>query len=304
MIKFEMPLEKLPIDYENFPNLKKDEEHALTYFNLGYELNNDLFVITCGHEKCDVNKPRQGPRSVAYFIMHFVVDGKGTFIYNDKAYNISKNTAFVIFPNDVATYQQDLDDPWEYYWVSFTGLNAKNYVERCTFSSENPVLQIESKEVRETFRKLSNLKNITASTDLKALSLLLDIFAGIIEEKRISKPDDNEHLKSYVAKALSYIKINFHKETLSLKEVANALNINANYLSRLFASVLNMPFSKYLILLRLQEASKLLKNTDMYIKNIASTVGYSDNLYFSRIFKKYMGMTPKEFRNYIDNKED
>ena len=204
----------------------------------------------------------------------------------------------------MATYQQDLDDPWEYYWVSFTGLNAKNYVERCTFSSENPVLQIESKEVRETFRKLSNLKNITASTDLKALSLLLDIFAGIIEEKRISKPDDNEHLKSYVAKALSYIKINFHKETLSLKEVANALNINANYLSRLFASVLNMPFSKYLILLRLQEASKLLKNTDMYIKNIASTVGYSDNLYFSRIFKKYMGMTPKEFRNYIDNKED
>ena len=292
----------MALKVENFPNIKNDISNALTYFGLGYEVNNDLLVITCGHEKCDAGKARQGPNVLGYFVLHYVVGGQGTFIINNKEFKISKNQSFVIFPNVPISYQQDRDNPWEYYWVSFSGLNANNYLDRCTFSLENPVLQIDSAEVIFAFKALSDFKKISASKDLKALSIIFDIFSTIIEEKSKNCVDNNYHIKSYVAKALSFIEINYTNEDLSLIQVSKALSITPNYLSRMFKSIIKMPFSKYLILFRLQKASMMIKDTDMFFKNISFSVGYSDSLYFSRMFKKYIGMTPKEYQNNFRKK--
>ena len=281
---------------ENFPNIKNDIYNALTYFALGNDVNNDLLVMTCGHEQCSVDKPPEGPHALRYFVLHYVVKGCGTFVCNNKKYNITKDHSFIIYPNTEISYQQDKEDPWEYYWVSFLGLNAEAYVERCTFSHDNPVLNLKSENVSTAFKKLSALNNFQSSKDIKALAIIFEIFSAVIEEVCPSSEFQPHTTKSYVAKAVSYIEINYSKEDLTLNEVSSALNINPNYLSRLFTKTLKIPFSVYLTLIRLQEASKLIKNTDMYFKNIAASVGYSDSLYFSRIFKKYMGLTPKEYK--------
>ncbi len=292
--------QKPSIKQENVPNIKNDIYHALTYFGIGNDPYSDLWALTCGHEKCAANKPPEGPQVLGYYVLHYVTSGKGTFTIGGKTFEISKDTMFMLFPNEKLSYQQDINEPWEYYWTAFSGKNAKNYVERCMFSVANPIYKASSEVIKHAFERLESLKKLSSSIDIKALAIILDILSTVIEERRKNEKYNKNLMKDYVTQALSYIELNYNKASLTLIEVSAALNINPNYLSRLFTSVLNMPFSKYLIMLRLQKACALIKNTDMYFKTISSCVGYDDNLYFSRIFKKYLGVTPKEYRENIE----
>ena len=283
--------------FESLPDLKSDIYKALTYYSVGKETNNDFLVLTCGPEKCVPDKHPEGPRSYGYFVLHYVASGKGIFRCQGKQYSLKKDNLFLIFPNTEFYYVQDRDDPWEYYWVSFLGLNAASYAQRCTFSPESPVLTTQSEEIPELFRKLADLDRFVYSKDVKALSFATDLLGALMEEQGKNAREPGSQPKDYISTCLRYLSNHFSREDLSLREVADVVGLNPNYLSRLFMTTINIPFSRYLILLRLQKAGHLLRDTDLLIKNIASSVGYPDPLYFSRIFKKYLGMSPQEFRD-------
>ncbi len=284
--------------FEFFPRLQNDIEKALTYYASSKQANNDLNVLTCGHEKCHVDKPTQGPRAVAYYTLHYVLSGEGDFIYRGQKYRLKADDIFIIHPSETYTYYQIPENPWEYVWVTFLGLNSEEYLRRCMFTSDSPVYRCESPAIKEAFCALTDVSSFRKSRDVKTLSVLTNILSLLIEERFVAEESAPSARQQYVANAILYIGANYTDPGLNLEQVSAHLGLNKNYVSRLFMDVLSLSFTKYLIILRIQKACHLMQETELNIASIAAQVGYNDPLYFSRLFKQYVGYCPKDYRKY------
>lgn len=108
----------------------------------------------------------------------------------------------------------------------------------------------------------------------------------------------NEEKEDYVSRALKYISLNYNKD-ITVKIVADMLFISESYLSRLFKHQVGQTFGDYLQYYRIKKACELLKAPDGKIYEISNKIGYKDQRYFSLIFKKLVGITPKEFKNKL-----
>lgn len=122
---------------------------------------------------------------------------------------------------------------------------------------------------------------------------VLDVLSRLIRGARDtagSYEGDSRSLRD----ALEYLRRHF-SEPLSLDDVAVAAGVSSAHLSRLFRQELQLPFSDYLTSLRIEEAQRLLSESSLSIKQIGYTVGYQDANYFSRVFKRWVGVSPREF---------
>jgi two-component system response regulator YesN len=103
-----------------------------------------------------------------------------------------------------------------------------------------------------------------------------------------------------VEAAKKYIQMNYTKE-ISLEDIASYVSVSSYYLSRIFSKKEGMTYKDYLIKLRMERAVKLIKEGRKSIKEISIEVGYTDQNYFSKAFKKYYDKSPKEFGMNKDN---
>lgn len=114
---------------------------------------------------------------------------------------------------------------------------------------------------------------------------------------------ENQSLKDYspqIRKAINYINLNLG-EPLSLKYIAEELSVNPSYLSNLFKKEVETTITEYINKSRVKMALKLLNSSDMQVQNISWYVGINDVNYFTKVFKKVIGMTPSEYRIIIKN---
>ena len=102
--------------------------------------------------------------------------------------------------------------------------------------------------------------------------------------------------RKMLRRALEYIEENYDKETLSLNSVAGQVKVSANYFSAIFSQSMQKTFIEYVTGKRMEKAKKLLRSTDYSSNQIAMEVGYKDPHYFSFVFKKTQGCSPREYR--------
>ncbi len=107
-----------------------------------------------------------------------------------------------------------------------------------------------------------------------------------------------DHANDLIRQAQEYIDSHFHKD-MSLDDISRELNISPYYFSKLFKEETGENFVEYVTGRRMERAKHLLKNPDKSIKEICAEVGYSDPNYFSRIFKKYQGVSPTEYKENV-----
>lgn len=117
-------------------------------------------------------------------------------------------------------------------------------------------------------------------------------FTRIIHEKILQESQKSE-LVEQVAEYLQH----HYAEEINFQDIANEFFIAPNYLYKKFKDKKNMTVMQYLENLRMKKAEELLKDTNLSVTLIANQTGYNDSNYFSRIFKKNYGMSPREFRN-------
>ncbi|MFD0681226.1 MULTISPECIES: helix-turn-helix domain-containing protein [unclassified Paenibacillus] len=151
-------------------------------------------------------------------------------------------------------------------------------------------------DVSEITRKHGDLyqtiNNSQELAEIRAYSknILIELIR-LIQEKRSSR-SKNEAFP----KILDYIHDNYQRADLSLNLIAEKFDFSVSYLSRLFKEQMECNFLEYLIGIRVRAAQEMLISTGMKINEIAEEVGYSNSYSFNRIFKKYTGMTPGEYK--------
>lgn len=102
--------------------------------------------------------------------------------------------------------------------------------------------------------------------------------------------------KTILKNALEYIEDHYTNEALSLNQVASTVGVSANYFSAIFSQVMEVTFIEYVTGKRMELAKKLLRTSDKHSGDIAVEVGYKDPHYFSFVFKKTQGCSPREYR--------
>jgi len=143
-----------------------------------------------------------------------------------------------------------------------------------------------------------NIKRIVATARLVSETLGYLYRQEItIPKKNFSKP--SSHRQEIVEKVISYIKENYYRNDLSLKKIAEENNVSYYYLSHIFKKCLDVGLISYLAMIRVEKASKLLKNLKLNISQVSYAVGYSDPGYFFKVFKGYTGYSPAEFRKRV-----
>ena len=98
-----------------------------------------------------------------------------------------------------------------------------------------------------------------------------------------------------VEQSIAYIKENYMRK-ISLASVAEHVGLSSGYLCRIFKDETGGSINTYINNLRMNKAGELLSDKNSYIKEVAVAVGFEDQLYFSRLFKRYSGLTPSEYR--------
>ncbi|MGJ0701272.1 AraC family transcriptional regulator [Clostridium perfringens] len=270
-----------------------------TYIKENFEMN----VDECGIE--------QGIPGLGYkyevlknAVIHYVTKGYGTFKFNGKVYTLKQGDIFILLKGMKVEYVASIDDPWEYYWIGFSGSNANEYLNRtsitnsyvanCEKNSKIPQIILNMCEISKTY-------NPSSSDDILLLKELYSLLYTLIEE--FPKPFDykDKELHTYIQDALNFINSNY-MNSITVQEIADYVNLSRSYLYKMFIKNLGISPQRYLINLRMYKATLLLKGTKLPIGEVASRVGYSDSLLFSKTFSKHFSMSPLNYRNNQVNK--
>jgi len=144
-----------------------------------------------------------------------------------------------------------------------------------------------------------NIQEIISSPDAFCENVRL-LLSAMIEFR---DSNTNGRYQSVIVKAREYIDINFANTNISLYSTAAYVGISPNHLSAVFVQETGENYIEYLTRVRIEKAKQLLKDTTMKSVDIAYETGFNDPHYFSNIFKKNTGLSPREFRVSQNNKK-
>lgn len=205
----------------------------------------------------------------------------------------------VLFHNgDLQHYSSDGNSTFKYYWIHFTGYAADHVLRACGFTRtgiyhvglNDNVIQCFNNHFADFYGK--PVEN--TYMEISAAAHLMEIFTvmrGILDGHDVKSGSAEQK----VFASAKYINENYTLP-LSVEELAAHQGLCSGYYSKMFVRFLGSSPQSYLIRIRLQNACMLLRQSDMSVAQISSAVGYGDPLYFSRVFRKNIGVSPAEYR--------
>ena len=222
------------------------------------------------------------------------IDGEGWCRLEGRRQGIKKNQYFVIPAGKEHAYGNAAGKSWSIYWVHFRGNQGKQLAAQlCDTPCGKGIPLVGRKESLHLFHGIiSDLENgISLDACIFANARLWHLLGDIIHHRRFIRDKD----KDTIDQAIQFMREHV-EETLSLDELADYSNLSVTYFCRLFKTRMKQTPVDYFIRLKIQCASQCLAFTDMAIRDVGQQFGYDDPYYFSRVFKRVMGMSPKSYR--------
>ncbi len=246
-------------------------QKIIVFIDKGYS---DLCPRNCGWEKCVSDHTGYGSRD--YYMIHYVESGKGRLYTQNEEYEIKKGQAFLIKQKENACYVADRSDPWSYVWIGFDGSLASKLD-----SLSCPVADISGAAA-------SIIKSIEGRTDTREEVAVAAI--NLIFSELLAGRSSNPH---YVRRAVDTINT-LYMTPLTVEGIAGSLGLDRRYLGRIFKERTGKSVQEYLIGVRMEQSKRLLRD-GISVGDTALRVGYTDSFNFSKMFKKYCSVSPKQY---------
>lgn len=258
-----------------------------------YHDNLGLSIYSCGIHSCPGGYT-WGPGIRDHYLIHYILSGEGTYSNGGKSYHLRPGDGFLASPSESVTYAADRENPWKYCWVGFNGADAQRLVALTGLSSENPVFHYdEDDKLAHLLHAIVETDTTRLSGDVRQLSWLMAFLAELIDKFGKVPP---EHKKGYryVEKSVRFIDFNYSR-SINIDDIASHVGISRSHLYRLFMEHFSLPPNEYLIRYRISKAAQMLEDGGVSVSEAAFSCGFADQLYFSRVFKKYKGVPPSRY---------
>lgn len=269
------------MNYKNSYKATKKELVSLSVYNVGYQ-------------KCD-SLYQWGPGVRDHYLIHYVISGRGYYELKNKKYELHAGDTFIVYPNQEVTYYADVSEPWEYAWVGFNGSDALSILNATDFTKEQPYITA-TPFGEKILHELLCIYEVRGNEFEQAVEMTGRLYTALalFMQGATKKPPQTSYA-GYVQKAIAYISANY-SYPITVEDIANYVGLSRSHLFRSFEKVMDKSPKEYLTAFRIRQACNLLEHSDLSITAIANSVGFENNLYFSKAFHKVKGMSPKNYR--------
>jgi len=242
------------------------------------------------------------PKIRDHFLLHFVVNGTGQLIIHGQQHQPKSGDCFLIRPKDLAEYISDQDDPWEYFWIGFAGVDARKIVDAAGFSDWSAIIRPTYISEIIDAMQLIDKANLDTDDDIRMVMcqwIMYQVLYYLLKGSSIPEPLQHREMatskREYVLKAIHIMEAEY-SQPLTITGMADMININSNYLSKIFKEEMGISIKQFLTKFRLGVAATKVRLSRKTFKEIASETGFDDSLYFSKLFKKQYNCSPSEYR--------
>ena len=264
------------------------------YYDLELKKNSDFEVALMGFEDCSPGHS-YGPILRPYHIVHFVTGGKGTLHIDNREFAVEKGCIFFIPENTSAFYVASQSDPWQYSWCAFLGRRASSF--KYQFMAVAPekyvIRNVDTEKYAKVIRKAAVLEGSSTANYFYSKSVMYEVLAMFA-----ARPNNTLRVPHVpdMAERIKFQMDSRYTDKLLISDIARDLGIHPNYLSRVFRDRYGISPKKYLDDLKLSRATNLLITTEMPISAISASLGFEDQMSFSKAFKKKYGAAPSRYR--------
>jgi AraC-like DNA-binding protein len=233
------------------------------------------------------------------YVFIYCMEGKGWFKTDIHEYTVSENEYFILPAGIPHSYGADEDNPWTIYWIHFKGKLASLFVPDTRRPIEiKPGVHSRISDRIELFEEIyRTLESGYSRENLIYACTVFHYYLGTLHYKQQYREVKKDKLQNndIVTASIHYMKENLEKK-LSLPEIAGYTGYSASYFTAMFNKRTGYAPLAYFNQLKIRKACKLLDFTTMKINQICYKIGIEDTYYFSRLFTKVMGMSPREYR--------
>ena len=253
-----------------------------------------MYLTDVGYFPKALHHFRERREGIEEYILLYCTEGSGTIqIPGKPVITLHEGAAFCIPPLTGHRYFASPQDPWSLLWVHFKG-------EDTTFFPLNSLQKVVLNSTYATDRLMSLFEllfrvldgNYTLGNFIYISQVLSLILSEIFyREKHHSTAEQNRQ----VTRIVRYMSAHLDKN-LTLQDLSDQFGLSRSYISAIFQKYTSHSPIDFYIRLRMKEACKLLRSFDTRVQEAASALGYNDPYYFSRIFKKVIGVSPREYQ--------
>jgi AraC-like DNA-binding protein len=242
-----------------------------------------------------------------YAVLLHCYDGEGWIIVRGKKIVLHAGQAFIIPPHVSHSYGASEDNPWSIFWMHISGINVPDLINVINVTTSDAAIHTAYSEERtnlfnQIFKTLSN--GFTDSNLIYsnlALANYLGTFIAVDSfDNLVSKP---AHEPDEINEAITFMQKNIG-ETLTVEEIARHVNMSSSFFFKKFKHITGYSPVSYFNFLKIQKAIQLIHTRKHNINQVAAKIGINDPFYFSRLFKKQMGISPRKYINEFVSHED
>lgn len=279
------------------------QKHSIPVLSVGNILGEETLGITLFRHSVKGRNEFEQPHKHDFYMVFFVEKGSGVHNVDFTQYTVNDYQVYFIRAGQVHNWSLDVDTSGFQLMLAadvitiFSNLGSFPFFEQSVPSC----LSLDKKQFEEFKNHLHEIELVLSDNDVltkEILLLRLHLMLKLLQKEYLNQfPEHDSSTKpEKIIKGFNTLIDDHFNEESSVNFYADKLNITANYLNILSQKYLKMPASDVIKQRTILEAKRLLTSTDLSIKEIGYQLGFNDNTYFSKVFKKYTGKTPGDFK--------
>jgi AraC-like DNA-binding protein len=283
--------------YRYFPVSARDEKWGLYANTVGESRIAPAAIYPpTGHPKGFAFDWRHG-RILDAFQLVYISNGRGKFESPHFSASIEPGHAFLLIPGVWHRYAPDLETGWHEHWIGFDGVIARRWLKNNFISSQNPVVKINAEDAAlAIFSRVMESVRANRPALQQILAGAAVNLSGLFYSSQQTPPAAETRNANSIELAISRIQNEFMRP-LDMKLLAREMGVSYSWFRSTFTAHTGLSPHQYLLELRFIRARNLLDETEFSVKEIAAQTGFVDEHYFSRLFRRKLGLSPSQWRH-------
>ncbi len=245
-----------------------------------------FYCRLCGISYCDGEYLISRKKSNIYCV-EYIISGTGTVKTKGKTYYPKKGDVYILMKDADHLYYSDKQDPWTKIWFNISGVLADKLMNIYNSAGETLFENTDVYEYFAEFIETAKNRSLTAEEIMSECSLVFHKI--LIKLQKIKPKTESEIIRDYIDTHIC--------EPLTIETLAKVIYRSRSQTIRIFQKAFATTPYKYILNAKIETAQTFLVGTNLPIKEIAFKLSFADEHYFSNIFKKRVGISPKEYRN-------